>query len=289
MVKYLNKVNLMRNTFLAFIISCLGGISTHAQVKFKLTRQEDRKTYIVSMVSEETYEGNQNITGTAQVTLRIEGTSDFLIREITSLQPEIKWVNNANLIKPALAPAYSYISFGMQTMAHSQYKYKKNEEVLLFSFKNTGDVKAKIRLLNNEQDVMALSSNKTKYNIKNHISILGHGPGNAYLSNVEPTPLSPENEVKKYLQIQNFYPNPTSDKVVISWDNQLEDAETIKTLSIHIYDIGGSERIRRAAVTNYGKQSQEIELSDLKSGTYFINMQKDDKYSTITHKLMVIK
>jgi hypothetical protein len=85
MVKYLNKVNLMRNTFLAFIIFCFGGISTHAQVKFKLTRQEDRKTYIVSMISEETYEGNQNITGTAQVTLRIEGTADFLIREITSL------------------------------------------------------------------------------------------------------------------------------------------------------------------------------------------------------------
>jgi hypothetical protein len=37
------------------------------------------------MISEETYEGNQNITGTAQVTLRIEGTADFLIREITSL------------------------------------------------------------------------------------------------------------------------------------------------------------------------------------------------------------
>lgn len=288
-INYKNKISIMRKIFSAFIVLCLCNVSTYAQVKFKLTRQEDRQTYIVSMVSEETYEGNQNITGTAQVTLKVEGTTNFLIREIMPLQPETNWVNNANITKPALAPEYTYLSFGMQTMAHNQFKYKKDQEILLFSFKNIGDVKAKVSLINNDQDIMALSANTTKYNLKNYISILGHGPGNAYISNIEPVPMSPENAVKTYLQIQNLYPNPAFDKVVITWNNQLEDAEAIKSLDILIFDTSGLEKIRKSVTTSYGKQSQEIELSTLKSGAYFFKLQRDDKYGTTTQKLMVIQ
>ncbi|PWK17631.1 putative secreted protein (Por secretion system target) [Arcicella aurantiaca] len=279
----------MKKTFSAFIVFCLCTVLTYAQVKFKLTRQEDRQTYIVSMVSEETYEGNQNITGTAQVTLKVEGATNFLIREIMSLQPETNWVNNANLTKPALAPDYTYISFGMQTMAHSQFKYKKGEEISLFSFKNIGDVKAKVSLINNDQDIMALSTNKTQYNLKNYISILGHGPGNAYLSNVEPLPMSSENAVKTYLQIKNLYPNPASNKVIITWNNQLDDAEAIKKLDILIFDNTGLEKIRKSVNSSYGEQSQEIEVSSLKSGAYFFKLQRDDKYGTNTQKLMIIQ
>lgn len=279
----------MRKTLTTFVIFCICIISSFGQVKFKLTRQEDRQTYIASMISEETYEGNQNITGTAQITIKVEGTNNFIVRELSSLQPETTWANNANIAKPALAPDHTYISFGMLTMAHNQFKYKKGQEIALFSFKNTGDIKAKVSLINNDLDILAQPTLKTKYNLKNYISILGHGPGNAYLGNVEPVPMSQEDAVKSYVQIQSLYPNPTTDKVVVTWENQLEDAEEVKTLDIVILDALGLEKMRKPVTPIYGKQSQAIELTSFKSGAYFFRLQRDEKYNTITHKLMVIQ
>ena len=101
--------------------------------------------------------------------------------------------------------------------------------------------------------------------------------------------MSPEDAVKTYVQIQNLYPNPTSDKVVITWENQLEDAEDIKSLDILIFDTTGFEKIRKPVTTSYGKQSQEVELTSLKSGAYFFKLQRDGKYGTNTQKLMVIQ
>ena len=169
----------MSKILLICFATCVCSISMEAQVKFKVTRQADFQTYTVSMVSEKTYEGTQNITGTAQVTLKVGATNNFNIQELTSLQSGTSWVNNATISNNALAPEFTYVSFGMQTMAHNVFKYKKGEEILLFTFKNVGDIRAEVSLLNNERDIMAQSTQKTKYNIKNYISIIGFGYGNA--------------------------------------------------------------------------------------------------------------
>ena len=279
----------MSKILLIFLVSCVCSISTKAQVKFKLTRQADSQTYTVSMVSEKTYEGSQNITGTAQVTLKVGATKNFIIRELTSLQAEISWVNNATISNNALAPENTYISFGMQTMAHNVFKYKKGEEILLFTFKNVGDIKAETSLLNNEQDIMAQSAQKTKYNLKNYISIIGFGYGNAYLGNIEPVQMLPNDAMKTYMQIQNIYPNPATDKVIISWENRLADSDDIKKLEILIFDITGLEKIRKSVSSSYGKQSQEIILPELKAETYFVKLQRDEKYSTQAFKFIVFK
>ena len=279
----------MSKILLIFLVSCVCSISTKAQVKFKLTRQADSQTYTVSMVSEKTYEGSQNITGTAQVTLKVGATNNFIIRELTSLQAEISWVNNATISNNALAPENTYISFGMQTMAHNVFKYKKGEEILLFTFKNVGDIKAETSLLNNEQDIMAQSAQKTKYNLKNYISIIGFGYGNAYLGNIEPVQMLPNDAMKTYMQIQNIYPNPATDKVIISWENRLADSDDIKKLEILIFDITGLEKIRKSVSSSYGKQSQEIILPELKAETYFVKLQRDEKYSTQAFKFIVFK
>ena len=279
----------MSKIFSIFIIACIFSVSINAQVKFKLIRQDDHQTYTVSMIPEKTYEGNQNITGTAQVTLKIGATNDFIIRKITSLQPETAWVNNATISKPALAPEFTYVSFGMQSMAHNAFKYKKGSEILLFSFKNVGDIKAQVSLLNNDLDIMAQSVQKTKYNIKNYISVIGHGLGNAYIGNIEPVQMLPEDALRTYVQIQNLYPNPAADKVTISWENQLEDTEDIKKLEVLIYDVTGIEKIRKLVSSNSGKHSQEIQLLGLKSGTYFVKLQRDEKYFTNTQQLVVFE
>jgi Secretion system C-terminal sorting domain len=261
----------------------------YSQVRFKITRQADRVTYIVSMISEKTFEGNQNITGTAQVTLKIEAASNFVVREIASLRPETRWVNNAMISKHELAPNSTYLSFGMETMGHNQFKYKEGEETLLFSFKNVGDTKANVTLLDNERDILAKSTLTTKRNIKNYISILGHGPGNAYIGNVETPPISQEDAMKINVQIQNLYPNPASDRVTISWENQLDDFELIKTFSLLITDVTGLEKMRIFVNPNFGKQSQDVDVNSFISGTYFLKLQRDEKYDSNVHKLMVIK
>lgn len=281
----------MKKIFSAIITLCVCSLSTYAQVKFKLTRQLDRQTYIVSMVSEETYKSLQNITGTAQVTLKVGNTSNFIIRDITPLQPETKWVNNATINNPSLAPTFSYLSFGMETMGHNQFKYDKGIEIPLFSFKNMGDLKAEVSLLNNDQDVMAQSSQVTKYNIKNHISILGHGTGNAYLGNIESRSLSPDESMKTYVQIKNIYPNPVTaaDKVTLVWENELEDAESTASLDIVVFDATGIEKLRKPVSTSYGKQTQTITLQSFKSGMYLFKLQRDEQYSSHTYQLMVIE
>ena len=279
----------MSKIFSIFIIACVFSVSINAQVKFKLTRQNDHQTYTVSMIPEKTYEGNQNITGTAQVTLKIGSTSNFIIREIISLQSQTTWVNNATISKPALAPEFTYVSFGMQSMAHNAFKYKKGSEILLFSFKNVGDIKAHVSLLNNDLDIMAQSVQKTKYNLKNYISVIGYGLGNAYVGNIEPVQMLPEDALRTYVQIQNLYPNPTTDRVTISWENQLEDTENIKKLEVLIYDINGTEKIRKLVSSNSGKQSQEIQLLELKSGNYFVKLLQDEKYFTNTQQFVVFK
>lgn len=279
----------MSKILLIFLVTCVCSISMKAQVKFKLTRQADFQTYTVSMVSEKTYVGSQNITGTAQVTLKVGATNNFNIRELTSLQSEITWVNNATISNNVLAPEYTYVSFGMQTMGHNVFKYKKGEEILLFTFKNVGDIKAEVSLLNNEKDIMAQSVQKTKSNIKNYISIIGFGYGNAYSGNIEPTQILPEDSIKTFIQIQNLYPNPATDKVIICWENRLADTDDIKKLEILIFDVTGLEKIRQSASSSYGKQSQEIILPGLKSGTYFVKLQRDEKYSTQTYKFIVFE
>jgi hypothetical protein len=278
----------MKKVFPIFAFFYLCYVSTHAQVKFKITRQVDNKTFVVSMISEKTFEGNQNITGTAQITIRIEGTTNFGISEIVSLQPETNWVNNATISKHELSPDCTYLSFGMETMAHNQFRYKTGEEIMLFSFKNVGDTKANVTLLNNEKDILAQSVSTTKRNIKNYISVLGHGPGNAYIGNVETPPISPEDAMKTYVKIQNLYPNPTSNKVNVSWENQLEDFELIKTFNLLIIDIAGLEKIRIPVNPNNGRQSQAVDIQSFSSGTYFLKLQRDEKYDSDTQKLMVV-
>ena len=279
----------MSKILLICFATCVCSISMEAQVKFKVTRQADFQTYTVSMVSEKTYEGTQNITGTAQVTLKVGATNNFNIQELTSLQSGTSWVNNATISNNALAPEFTYVSFGMQTMAHNVFKYKKGEEILLFTFKNVGDIRAEVSLLNNERDIMAQSTQKTKYNIKNYISIIGFGYGNAYLENIESTQMLPEDAMKTYIEIQNLYPNPTTDKLIISWENRLDDTEDIKKLEILIFDITGVEKMRKPVSSSYGKQSQEIMLPELKSGIYYIKLQRDEKYSTQVHKFVVFE
>ena len=109
------------------------------------------------------------------------------------------------------------------------------------------------------------------------------------MENIESTQMLPEDAMKTYIEIQNLYPNPTTDKLIISWENRLDDTEDIKKLEILIFDITGVEKMRKPVSSSYGKQSQEIMLPELKSGIYYIKLQRDEKYSTQVHKFVVFE
>ena len=67
------------------ILACGCLTKSIAQVNFQLDLMADRKTYVVSMVATETWAYPQNITGTAQVTVRIPANTRFTAGRITSL------------------------------------------------------------------------------------------------------------------------------------------------------------------------------------------------------------
>jgi hypothetical protein len=74
----------------------------------------------------------------------------------------------------------------------------------------------------------------------------------------------------------NIYPNPANNFTVISWDN--ESVERIE-----IYNVVGTLVHYENTV---GKSASRIEVGNLESGMYFINLKSAN--GTMTAKLMIL-
>ena len=125
----------MKKILLA-ILACGCLTKSLAQVNFQLDLMPDRKTYVVSMVSTETWAYPQNITGTAQVTVRIPANTRFTAGRITSLQQGVQWLDNARIERPVADPTHDYVSFSLVTMATKNIPYVRGVETPLFTFQN---------------------------------------------------------------------------------------------------------------------------------------------------------
>jgi len=70
------------------------------------------------------------------------------------------------------------------------------------------------------------------------------------------------------------YPNPTNGKVVIQWD-----AAKSKTATVNVTNITG-QSVYNTTLKIDGIDHSELNLSQLQSGMYFINIESDGNYST---------
>jgi hypothetical protein len=261
-------------------------INANAQVKFKISRKNDIKTYAVSMLPEQTLNGAKNTVGTAQITLRVRADKAFILNNLKSANQDADWQVGATLKSPDGAKDYEYYSINLKSFGSRAYAFADGKEIELFSFQNDGEQHdAVVELIDNENDAF-IKKHGSEFNLRNHISVLGYGHKNAYSGNIAVT-LKPEDIAKK-IRIQKVYPNPASDKTTVVYENLLDGKEG--DLFINIIDAGNSrEVIRKKVTTGAGQFSIDLSVDELNEGSYFVNIEKDGIRVGVPQKLMIVK
>lgn len=270
------------------VIGLLAGaaINAEAQVKFKVTRQDDLKTYVVSMIPEQSLKGTKGITGTAQVTLRVKNEKSFILNNLKSASEDAEWSNGATLKSPDGARDYDYLSFNLKNMGTRAYNFTEGKEIELFSFQNAGEqLDATVELIDNEKDIL-VTNPRTVYNVRNQISVLGYGHRNAYSGNAA-TLVNPE-DISKKLRIQKIFPNPAVEKTTVVYENLLD--ETAGDLYVSVLDSRSTREVVRKKVSmGAGQFSIELSLQDLTEGSYLVHIEKDGVRIGTAQKLMIVK
>ena len=283
----------MKNRLNVFIILFLlvgTSIASYAQIRFKLTQKTDKKTYVVSVVPEKTYNYPNNIISTAQITFKVMSKANFVPGNFTTSNSEERWMKNSVVKSHPLAPQFDYYSYGLETMASTNYKLNAGEETFLFSFETLGDVNLKIQLIDNE-DIMAKSVRKTKVNLGNQINILGHGEGleNAYAGNLKTSYINQETGVSdsNELRIQRISPNPASEKIQIDWINNLDEDKT-DNLEMIVVEAGTGRTMQTVSLpSSIGKHITELQVSDFSKGMFLLRIQ-DKNNSSNAEKFILI-
>jgi gliding motility-associated-like protein len=153
-----------------------------SQILFKLELLPDNVTYKVSMIPSQTWTFPQNLTASAQITIRAPhglGPNSFQVSMLTMLTPGTQWEANARVNAPIEAPSWDYISFGLSSFGTDAYNYQAGVELPVFSFKNGAAYCAdSIELVANDDPFFP--PNSASANIGNYIVTLGSGQNNAF-------------------------------------------------------------------------------------------------------------
>jgi len=268
---------------LVFLTTLVAIEISNAQVQFKLTLLEDEETYLVSLIPEKTWVHPNNITSTAQVTIKAS-TRTFEVKDLKSLQPNVEWADNSRSDAPPEAPEYDYISFGLSTLGTANYVYKKGVELPLFTFKNTLSCQGTLSLMDNKKDAFA-APNSRRANVGNSITIFG-ARGEAYSGNMEQFSTIPcQNELSTSLeegvedsdQNPNIYPNPAFNEVAVdlNWNAGRIQGELIIT------NTTGREVRRETIWLNRGFNNFPLKIEKLPFGVYSIEMNTDGTSSLL--------
>ncbi|NJN33433.1 MAG: T9SS type A sorting domain-containing protein [Saprospiraceae bacterium] len=271
---------------MALALLCAGKSS--AQVNFQLTLMPDKKTYMVSMIPEKTFSFPQNITGTAQVTIRIPTKTRFTAGDVKNLQSGVEWHNNVTLEGLTADPTHDYISFALKTMGTKNIPYEAGKETPLFSFRNIRNDCVGTMELVVDNDPSVLKVFQEGYNVKNHISILGlRGEGAKGVLNAKAdcnAIATGVNESQYAFKIHAAYPVPTFDALTIEYQNTLSDA---KNLQLVVTDILGKEITRQGIPLSMNREKVQINVSDWSNGLYLFRITDGKGRASATQKFVV--
>jgi Secretion system C-terminal sorting domain len=287
--------------FLLGILACGCLNQATAQVKFQLSLMADHRTYLVSMTPAETWAYPKNITGTAQVTVRIPANVRFTAGNITSLQAGVKWLDNARIEHPASDPTHDYVSFSLTTMATKNIPYQQGVETPLFTFMNLqNDCVGKVELIDNNETVVTKITAEG-FNVKNHLSTLATKGGEAFTGIqgnrvADCSTTTAAQDLNKDLSILNAYPVPATDLLTIEWTNGAVESQNTVLIAT---DILGREvftqkigPLSRNIPTSSGIQGNlnkiDINVVEWVSGLYLFHFV-NDKGISATQKVLVTK
>lgn len=226
---------------------------------------------MVSLVSSETWGTPNNITSTAQISLKVPATG-FEIGEIVNLHSDVIFELNGLHESPDEAPEYDYISFGLQTMGTEGLHYQAGETINLFTFKNIGECNGPVFLLKDEDPFSPPNSKNA--NVGNQITIFG-AQGDAYsgingTGEADCSKLTSTNEAELNASL-NVYPNPVEENVNVSFD--WVDAGQSGVLVI--YDALGKNVVSKEVGLEKGHNRYQFDVDDFMAGTYSLELQTE--------------
>ncbi len=279
---------MMKKIKLILALALLSLGKSHAQVKFQLTLMPDKKTYMVSMIPDRTLVFPQNITGTAQVTVRIPTKLRFTAGEIKSLLTGVEWQNNVHLEGLKSDTQHDYISFALKTMGTKNIPYEEGKETPLFTFKNIRNDCVGLMELVADNDPSVLKVIQEGYNVKNHLSIMGiRGEAAKGVVNTKAdcNAISTGiNEGNHPFKIHAAYPIPAHDELTIEYQNTLADA---KNLQLVVTDIVGKEVLQKSIPLSINRETMQLNVSNWSAGLYLFRISDAQGRVSATQKFVV--
>lgn len=266
--------------FAVLLLACLSPV-VRAQVKFKLSRSGP-SLYKVSLVADKSLTSRQAITGTMQVSLKVKSSEGFTLSDIVSLQPEVEWDNGAVLKSPDGARDYDYISLAMRSIGTKTIQYEAGVEIPLFTFRNSGMPVTSVQLLDNEADPL-VKAQRNRFNVRNHISVLGFGPINAYTGNIRD-----DSPTGQQVSLRQLFPNPATTRVTVIWDNYLNGYEG--DVKLGVSESGnGRVMLKQTEFMRQGSNKAELNVTELPTGVYLVHLEKEGERIGESLKLLIIR
>jgi len=150
------------------------GMAQERGIELKLALNEDGETYEVYMQSTDTLQ-TPHRTLTAQVTIKVPhhtGSDRFEIADLTSTVADTEWTQASRVDAPEEDSNADYISFDLTfpTGNQSAYVWEADEEILAFTFKNSGPCLGAVTLI--EDNDPFLFPNSVNTNPGNNIDVL---------------------------------------------------------------------------------------------------------------------
>jgi len=177
-----------------------------AQVKGKIVEMEEEGTFVVSIISEQSWEPPNSFTTTASFTLKVP-TGTFNISKDAIVSHTGFWELANRIVAPIESPSFDYIYFYLVSPI-TTLTYTEGEEIPLFSFQHLGDCPGDVQIMDPATDPFKVP-NSRNVNIGNSYTILGNGLGNGYKGTIK------SNEQSCTLEYDWIYKKDLTDEKIV--------------------------------------------------------------------------
>lgn len=175
-------INIIFSAFLGLFVTVFIPLSIKAQVDGPIQfviEKNSNDIVSVSLLPDVTWTGVSALTAAARVTIVVP-TGGFQVGNLVSINGD--WLDLPSTIAPMENPDFDYVNFDLQGLGTADIEYTAGEEILLFTFENTGTCVSSIQLM--ELNDPFTPPNSLNINVGNQITTFGSGNTNAWGGNI---------------------------------------------------------------------------------------------------------
>jgi hypothetical protein len=277
----MKKPYLITAALVAFI-----AISGFSQVDFGIRYDKSTESFIVSLYPLETYTLPNNLTATAQITIKTPaGTFDP--SDVKGLYPGIEWEYNSRADAPKEASKYDYLSFALINPGLLHLPLEEGKELPILSFKNSSGCNGTVALVDNATDPF-MAPNSKNVNIGNTIAILGAG-AEAYRGikgpkEIDCATITSATDLADQVEDFDIYPVPAQRDLTleVSWAGEKE------AVRAEIRDVAGRLVTVKVIELIQGNNTYNFDVSNLAAGSYLLSL-RGSEWNVTLDKFQKIK